>query len=163
MTLELKRFLFFCFFFRVSNVKEAPNQNEKKNNSKKMGGEEPKIKDEITKKKRRGRRRPFWTSRRAESKKKTEKNGKKTKIEWNQSAARVFFAFFWNWKVSRSSIFAAPFWVDDTSNWNFCLKKKKETNKKNLKKNGKIGPEIWRSKKIRWMKMEIFFLRSEKE
>ena len=93
-----------------------------------MGGEEPKIKDEITKKKRRGRRRPFWTSRRAESKK-TEKRKKKRKSNETKVPRAFFFAFFWNWKVSRSSIFAAPFWVDDTSNWNFCLKKKKPTKK----------------------------------
>ena len=127
-----------------------------------MGGEEPKIKDEITKKKARPSAAILdFAARRI--KKKTEKNGKKRKSNETKVPRAFFFAFFWNWKVSRSSIFAAPFWVDDTSNWNFCLKKKKETNKKNLKKNGKIGPEIWRSKKIRWMKMEIFFLRSEKE
>ena len=79
MTLELKRFLFFCFFFRVSNVKEAPNQNEKKNNSKKMGGEEPKIKDEITKKKARPSAAILdFAARRIQKNGKTEK---KTKIE----------------------------------------------------------------------------------
>ena len=54
-----------------------------------MGGEEPKIKDEITKKKARPSAAILdFAARRIQKNGKTEK---KTKIEWNQSAARVFF------------------------------------------------------------------------